>query len=273
MALSTDGSWLPGIGDPTVGGWLTVAAYLAAAWSCWRLVSPAGLQRQPMPAADRRFWWLLAAAMLFFGINKQLDLQTAVTEIGRAVAKSGGWYEQRHRVQIAFIAVVAALGAAGLGALLWVSRPLTRGRALALGGLCFLGSFIVIRAASFHHVDLLIHDDFFGLRWNWIIELSAIGMLAAGAWLTSHDGTATGAARPNGKPAAARTVRAAFTPYRGPNGSGRPTAPAPHASAATASATPTTPPSSPRRAPAQQRTRAHGGDDPPVRSPGDPRNR
>src|SRR5882672_1117833 len=30
------GDWSPGIGDPTVMGWLTVAAYFAASWLCVR---------------------------------------------------------------------------------------------------------------------------------------------------------------------------------------------------------------------------------------------
>ena len=28
-------NWTPGIGDPTIGGWVTVALYLLASGSCW----------------------------------------------------------------------------------------------------------------------------------------------------------------------------------------------------------------------------------------------
>jgi hypothetical protein len=31
------GSWSPGIGDPTVAGWITVFAYFAASLLCWRV--------------------------------------------------------------------------------------------------------------------------------------------------------------------------------------------------------------------------------------------
>ncbi|HEU4458183.1 MAG TPA: hypothetical protein VFR90_03595 [Methylibium sp.] len=251
MATATDGTWLPGIGDATPAGWFTVVAYAAAAWCCWRLVSRKGLQRAPMPLAQQRFWWLLTAVMAFLSVNKQLDLQTAFTEIGRAVAYAGGWYEQRHQVQVVFIAGVAVLGALLLAALCQVSRPLTRDRALALGGLVFLGSFVVIRAASFHHVDLLINDTVLGLRWNAVFELTGIGLVAAGALQAWRHAPAS--ERP-ASPAAPRAapVRAAFTPYRGPATQARSAAPKPRQAATPRSAS---------------------GDDRPVRSPGDPRNR
>ena len=69
--------WSPGIGDPTVAGWLTVVLYLVTSVSCWMLareLGPAGL--------DRRAWRSISVLFLFLGINKQLDLQTALTEAG-----------------------------------------------------------------------------------------------------------------------------------------------------------------------------------------------
>jgi hypothetical protein len=40
-------------------------------------------------------------------INKQLDLQSAWTEIGRLIAIGEGWYGRREVVQLYFIIVVA----------------------------------------------------------------------------------------------------------------------------------------------------------------------
>jgi hypothetical protein len=45
----------------------------------------------------------------FFGINKQPDLQTALTEAGRYPAHYQGWYDQRQVVQLAFIALIAVI--------------------------------------------------------------------------------------------------------------------------------------------------------------------
>ena len=45
---------------------------------------------------------------------------------------------------------------------------------LALVGLVFLITFIMIRAVSFHHFDQVIKLSLAGIRMNWILELSGI---------------------------------------------------------------------------------------------------
>ena len=59
--------WEPGIGDPTVYGWVTVAAYALGALFCWQ-ASRSGAPR------EQRFWLVLTAIMAFLCVNKQLDL-------------------------------------------------------------------------------------------------------------------------------------------------------------------------------------------------------
>jgi hypothetical protein len=47
----------------------------------------------------------------------------------------------------------------------------------------------LIRAASFHHFDRIINQKFLGFRWNWILEMSGIGvMLVASYWRQSKIG-------------------------------------------------------------------------------------
>lgn len=238
------GRWEPGIGDPTIGGWLTVAAYAVAAWTCWRAGQTQRGRAAPAPA---RYWLLLAVAMAVLGLNKQLDLQSALTQIGRDMARADGWYEHRHEVQVAFIAVVAVAGIAGAAWLGRLSWPLSRGRALALGGIGFLLVFVVARASSFHHVDIWLRDTAFGLRWNWILELSGIALVAFGALRE----------RRIFGPVRARPYRP--TPRPPPPRAARP-APAPD---------PAPPPAA--AAPAPARRRPWRGDDRQVVSPGDPR--
>src|SRR2546423_5657387 len=94
----TDGDrWRPGIGDPTFIGWVTVVAYFVAAYFCWR-ASRNGLHGRKV----RWFWTGLTALLVFLGFNKQLDLQTALTFIGKDFAKATGWYENRRVVQVFF---------------------------------------------------------------------------------------------------------------------------------------------------------------------------
>lgn len=202
-ATTADGRWAPGIGDPTPMGWVTVAAYFLAALAC--VLSARAEQRAPridpdLPAdpifwrpgrstassTPRRstgpaFWWLLALVMVGLGVNKQLDLQSLVTQVGRSLARSQGWYEGRAAVQRAFILAVAAGGLAGLAAFCWIFRRAVARRPLAIGGLFFLLAFVTVRAASFHHVDAFIGSRISGVKWNWILELGGIAMIAASA--------------------------------------------------------------------------------------------
>lgn len=193
--------WSPTIGDPSIMGWVTVVAYFATAWLCIRafkaekrgparplLASVAALLRvmrkhwpsPPAPARRAALWLVLAAIMIALGINKQLDLQTLVTELGRQAAYVGGWYEERRVVQGIFVAAIALGGALGLLVLWWLTRGQLRDFRLTLGGLALLVCFVVIRAASFHAVDQLIDVRALGIRMNCVLELGGIAVMATG---------------------------------------------------------------------------------------------
>ena len=90
------GTWSPGIGDPSVGGWLTVALYFGAAALVWGL-----LRRWPHWSSGQEawFWKLLLIALVLLGINKQLDLQSAFTETARLLAVKQGWYAERRQAR------------------------------------------------------------------------------------------------------------------------------------------------------------------------------
>jgi hypothetical protein len=201
------GAWSPGIGDPNVMGWITVVAYLSAAYLCFlvhrswvasagpgvkgRIWGPVALallgQRRrlaALPEAVRMsaLWKALAIGLLLLGINKQLDLQTALTEIGRILAAKQGWYERRQQVQLDFIIGVVLVGGWVLcSVLLLAGRNLPR-LGLALAGVVFLCCFVAIRASSFHHVDRLLGADLGGLKINWIMELGGITLVGLGAY-------------------------------------------------------------------------------------------
>jgi MFS family permease len=176
-----DGRWRPGIGDPSVVGWLTVLAYLAAAfgcgWAAFREPSTDGRHRKK-PVA---FWLIFAALMVLLGINKQLDLQSLATEVGRRFLMREALYQDRRGYQIAFIGLVVVTCLSLLVWFLWASRQSFRYRWSALVGMAMILAFVVIRASSFHHVDVLLASTLGGLRWNWILELSGIMVVGASA--------------------------------------------------------------------------------------------
>ncbi len=105
---------------------------------------------------------------MLLGINKQLDLQIALTDFGHRLAREQGWYDRRQEVQALFIALIAAVGLVVVSAFDWLARAALRGRLLALLGLVFLVNFILIRASLFHHVDVLIGLRLGGLKWSWM---------------------------------------------------------------------------------------------------------
>lgn len=178
MAAAPDGRWVPGIGDPTPLGWITVAAYALAAWLAWRNVGAA--RRTAVPAT---FWIVLAALMLALGINKQLDLQTWFSQTGRDLALSQGWYEQRRTVQAVFVALLAAAALAAVLAARHHWATLWHEYRAAFVGVCVLLTFIVIRAASFHHIDTILRSDLGATSLHHALEVAGVLAVAAGcAW-------------------------------------------------------------------------------------------
>jgi hypothetical protein len=181
------GDWRPTIGDPTFMGWFTVGSYffcaLVALYAAW-------LNR----GSHKRslfFWSMIMLLMICLGVNKQLDLQSLLTEIGRQIARAQGWMHQRRVVQFGFIVIFATVS---ITVFTWFTlkfRDLFKRFSLAFCGLFFLISFIIIRAASFHHFDALIGFRISGVRMNWILELTGIYMIVLAGFkeiflLTSH---------------------------------------------------------------------------------------
>lgn len=168
--------WTPQIGDPTLAGWVTVAAYLACmalAISVWR--------RTPL-RAERWFWGILALAMAALAVNKQLDLQSALTATGRCLAQLQGWYGERRNFQRQVIVALLAGMLAGLTVGLWLLRRHLRRNGIALCGLAVVAGYVAIRAVGFHHMETLINTwALQGVRFNFIFETSGLGLIGLNA--------------------------------------------------------------------------------------------
>lgn len=169
--------WSPGLGDNHPIGWLTVAVYAVAALAAGAAArSLAG--SEPQHRRERLFWWISAGIMSVLAVNKQLDLQSAVTMIARCHAQLYGWYDLRRAAQEVFILLIAAGGLALLGALAFLLRGVLGQVWLALLGLGFVCVFVVVRAASLHHIDMLLGSQAFGIRLNWLLELPGPTLVA-----------------------------------------------------------------------------------------------
>ncbi|EKE43154.1 isopropylmalate isomerase large subunit [Oceaniovalibus guishaninsula JLT2003] len=171
-------SWSPGIGDPNLAGWAIVGAYLGAAFLSLRLAIG-----RDGHTAERIFWAVAGVGLLFLAVNKQLDLQSFLTAVGRCAAKQQGWYDMRRAVQAGFIGVLIATTLVGGGAVLWALRHTARRTGIALLGLVWITAFVLVRAVGFHHFDRLIGLRLAGFRLNWAFELSGIAIFALGCLL------------------------------------------------------------------------------------------
>jgi hypothetical protein len=215
---SERGGWEPGIGDPTFFGWLAVVGYFGAAYLAYRAgmmerklvprtaelaLGWAKLARDAIESVrttlreglgrrsqidDRisillpTFWFALCGLMVFLGVNKQLDLQSCFTQIGRDMAKDEGWYENRRMVQAVFVVVIGVLGMITVAAAYLYIRSAWQRYRIAFLGIVFLVTFVIIRAASFHHIDVFLKSGPGGLQFNHILELGGIILIGYAAW-------------------------------------------------------------------------------------------
>lgn len=160
--------------DAGVMPWVAVAGYALATLL-------AIIAARKASGRERLFWILAAAALVLLGINKQLDLQTQLTAWGRQMARDGGWYAGRRAVQKLLIAGGGVVALGGGAWLLWLVREMRGPVWAALAGLFMLGMFVGLRAASFHHVDVVLGGQVLGQRLHVWIELAAIAMMIAAA--------------------------------------------------------------------------------------------
>ncbi|MBN1472905.1 MAG: hypothetical protein JW925_14115 [Syntrophaceae bacterium] len=175
LSLIAQIHWRPGIGDPSIVGWLTVSVYfLSCLFSVACAIRLGDKNSIEEASPESKLWWLIALALLLLGINKQLDLQTLLTEIGKALAKKQGWYEQRRGVQEVFIAIIVCGGIFSLLVVWRACRLVWKDNWLTIVGLAVLVGFIFIRATSFHGVDRMLGVELSGFKMNWILELAGI---------------------------------------------------------------------------------------------------
>ena len=171
-------NWKPGIGDPTFIGWFAVFAYFFTAALCAYVASR--LDRRS-GALQRRAWWILALVLTTLGINKQLDLQGLLMELGRWFAYQHGVYEKRRVLQMIFLFLLAIASLTALFLWFWMNRRNWREQGYMLVGSVFLVTFVLVRAASFHHFQDFLAFPLGGVKLHRVIELFAIAWLAASA--------------------------------------------------------------------------------------------
>jgi hypothetical protein len=167
-------SWQPTIGDPSFMGWFTVFAYFITCIVSAKVYVAVNYTFRRRRQRQKQLWLAIAIIMLLLCINKQLDLQSLFTHIAKAVFKDLGLYEDRRHYQALFILGILFTGISLTAWLIYAYYQVIKNHLLALIGLGFLTIFVLIRAASFHHMDQLIGTSILGVKLNWVFELIGI---------------------------------------------------------------------------------------------------
>ena len=214
--MHASATWQPSFGDPTPLGWLTAALYVFVGVLC--LLVAARTRR--LAGGDNQaalFWLGIAAGLLALGLNKQLDLQTLLTQAAKQLSIQQGWYEQRRWVQAAFF--VALAGALSWG--IWNTQRVIRSdryARLALLGAGYAGVFVLLRMLALAKVTVMLDltVSMWGVRG---FELAAPVVILWAAVLELRAGPPP-AAREEDSSRGARAVRSAPAPSPGDSDDG-----------------------------------------------------
>lgn len=163
------GSWQPGIGDPSLIGWFTVCSYYLTATLCLlRMV----IERQRK--GEGTFWGIICFGMILLGVTKQFNLLGALTEMGRMMALSGSWIEQRKVVQTwAMVVVIGVIVLTAITINTLFARVVTR-NVLTICGFAYLVALVILRGISLHQFGAALSYEIWGIRINWLAELSGV---------------------------------------------------------------------------------------------------
>jgi hypothetical protein len=190
--------WRPEIGDPSLMGWMTTAAYAFATYTSLAAARRAG--RAPgLPLGSRAIWFMVMTLMAFLCLNKQLDLQSLLTEAGRILSYKLGIYEQRREFQKWFMICLLAVSSLGALSTLIFFRGFWKQHLLLLAGLVMVIAYITLRAATFQHLDLLIDRHLENPMTGGLLETGGIALILLAALIDWRHPSK--AAKPAWKPA------------------------------------------------------------------------
>jgi len=113
-------------------------------------------------------------ALLLLGINKQLDLQMLLADLGRTYARSHAWYTRRKPIQIQAISISLAVCLGMVEIILFKLRQQLKGTWLVLFGLTILTLYFGLRMVSLHQVDKYVMLSYRGMTLGSLVEIGGI---------------------------------------------------------------------------------------------------
>lgn len=184
---------------------LLVTGYVVAAWYWSRAARRAR-------SDDDSYWWRVGTVgLLLLTANKLFNLRLVFEGTLRAIAKAGGWYEQRQSAQFVVAIVVPLLGILIVSILATKSRPFLKRHLTASIGWTLLLLYLVLRQTQEWKPSLVVLNAIRYYDWRLLLEIAGIVTVLVGALQS-----------PALKPITARDARTrAGTVPRPPHGSRR----------------------------------------------------
>jgi uncharacterized membrane protein YhaH (DUF805 family) len=166
-------AWAPGFGDRDLYGYVMTVVHLVAAGLAVT-VALKGPFRSRAPRAERWLWGIGATVLVGLAINKQLDLQSMLVSAARCLARGQGWYEDRREYQTEVILGLVIAAAVLVPALILLFRRAVMGNLAFVLSMSALVAFVLLRAISFHHLDVLFGTNVLTFRLHRVIEVMAL---------------------------------------------------------------------------------------------------
>lgn len=165
--------WKLGIGDPTIEGWLICTLYFIG----FILSLKKSIHVKDNCTISHKTWTFVSLILLFLSLNKQLDLQTLISDTGRAIAINLELMEQRHIFKQAFILVLALFGIIFLIRYKENVVSFNKNYHLAFVGMVTLITFVFLRAISFHIFSDTLNNTLKSYHFFKALELTSILIL------------------------------------------------------------------------------------------------
>lgn len=163
--------------------YVRVTVYLVASGACFAAslaeARRGGRGRWPW------VWALVALVVLVFGFGRELQIGDWVTQHGRDLAHSQGWYNERRPLQRLADVAVALAGLAAAAVLVAFSWRNWRSHTSAVFVLVLMAVFVAVRAISYHYTDRVLYGErWHGAEVNSAIEVGLTLLLTATALVT-----------------------------------------------------------------------------------------
>jgi len=175
------GYWVKDAGDYTPEGWFITIAYFIICLLCFLFLIKLQKNHANIDKTYIRFWYILTIVVFILGINKQLDVQMLLADIGRTYSQAYGWYNTRRPFQIQFISFFTSLATGFVILIGYALKNIWRRVCLPLLGVSILFGFVIIKASSLHRLETFFGKTLGGFHLFGILELIGLGCIGLSA--------------------------------------------------------------------------------------------